>query len=63
MFVNNYEVLIVDPDATEDEIYGAYLDKGRFVHAYLDQPLKTEADMKNVNAAYETLSNFVRQMS
>ncbi len=55
MFVNYYEVLGVSQDATDDEIRSAYRKKSKDTHPDVNQSPSAEADMTNVNAAYERL--------
>ena len=57
MFINYYEILDISQDATADEVTSAYRSRSKDVHPDVNQSPDAEAAMKNLNAAYETLSD------
>ena len=52
-----YEVLEVDENATENEIKKAYRQKSLFYHPDRNTDPKAKEHMRNINEAYEVLSD------
>lgn len=56
-----YDILNIPEDATLDEIKKAYRDMSKILHPDLNRSKKAEAKMKEVNEAYEVLSDSLKR--
>lgn len=54
---NFYEILCVDPASTQDEIKKKYRELAKKFHPDVNKASDAEASFKQINAAYETLSD------
>ena len=61
MFINYYELLGVSTDANAEEIKSAYRARAKEVHPDVNRSLDAVEEMRNLNAAYETLSDFAKR--
>ncbi len=61
MFINYYEVLGVSHDATADEVLSAYRERAKAAHPDVNKSPDADAEMTNVNAAYETLRDSAKR--
>ena len=57
MFINYYEVLGVSQSVTTDQIHSAYRERAKVVHPDVSRSPDADAEMKDLNAAYETLQD------
>ncbi|MGV8168830.1 MAG: DnaJ domain-containing protein [Candidatus Nanoarchaeia archaeon] len=56
-----YDILNIPEDATLDEIKKAYRDMSKILHPDVNRSKKAEAKMKDVNRAYEVLSDSLKR--
>ena len=61
MFINYYELLGVSTDANAEEIKSAYRARAKEVHPDVNRSPDAVEEMRNLNAAYETLSDFAKR--